>query len=253
MVEFEFKNEYNINDLIHIVELLRSKDGCPWDKEQTHLSIRMDFIEEVYETVEAIDFDSVPMLREELGDVLLQVIFHTQIEREKENFDFDDVVDEISKKLIVRHPHVFGDVNVSSTDDVLKNWDSIKKKTKGQENYTETLKSVPKVFPSLLRAEKLVKRAKRAGYDFYSKKGLIEQINLSLNSLSEKDNISSSQIGEILFKVTYLSKQLGINAEEALKEYNDSFIKHFEKTEQDAISNGQATTDLEKSDWEKYL
>jgi len=166
MVEFLQKNHYNIEDLIEIVRLLRSDGGCPWDIEQTHESIKSDFIEEVCEAIEAIDLKDTALLREELGDVLLQVVFHCRIEEEADSFKFDDVCDGICKKLIVRHPHVFGDTIVSSTDDVLKNWDSIKMETKGQETYTDTLNSVAKSLPALMRAQKVGKRAMRAGMDF---------------------------------------------------------------------------------------
>ena len=166
MVNFQQKDFYSIDDLQEIVKLLRSENGCPWDKEQTHKSIKSDFIEEVCEAIEAIDLEDSDLLREELGDVLLQVVFHCQIERENGNFKFEDVCNEVCKKLIVRHPHVFGDVLVNNTDDVLKNWDSIKKETKGQESYTDTLKSVAKSLPALMRAQKVGKRAMRAGMDF---------------------------------------------------------------------------------------
>ena len=165
MVEYQQKDNYSINDLLDIVRLLRSEGGCPWDMEQTHESIKNDFLEEVYETIEAIDCKNSAMLREELGDVLLQVVFHTRIEEEKSSFNFNDVCDEICKKLIVRHPHVFGEVSADSTDEVLKNWDSIKMQTKGQETYTDTLTSIAKPLPALMRAQKVGKRAMRAGMD----------------------------------------------------------------------------------------
>ena len=165
-VNFEFKENYTFDDLVEIVKLLRSPGGCPWDMEQNHKSIREDFLEETYEVLEAIDTDNKVLLEEELGDVLLQVVFHCRIETENGNFVFDDVCDEVCKKLIVRHPHVFGDVIVADTSDVLKNWDSIKKETKGQESYTDTLKSVAKSLPALMRAQKVGKRAMRAGMDF---------------------------------------------------------------------------------------
>ena len=153
---------YGITELLQIMQVLRSENGCPWDKEQTHMSIRQDLLEECYEAVEAIDMNSVPMLREELGDVLLQVVFHTVLAEEENAFRFEDVCDEICKKLIVRHPHVFGDVKVNDTADVLKNWDAIKKETKGQERYTDTLESVARSLPALARAQKVGKRAARA-------------------------------------------------------------------------------------------
>ena len=132
MVDFTRKDKYNIEDLLHIMELLRGPGGCPWDAEQTHESIRKDFIEETYEVIEAINKNDKELLKEELGDVLLQVAFHTQIEKEENGFEFSDVCDGICKKLIERHPLVFGDINVSSTDEVLTNWDNIKRKSKGQ-------------------------------------------------------------------------------------------------------------------------
>ena len=160
------KESFDINDLADIVVILRSENGCPWDKVQTHKSIKKDFLEEVYEVMEAIDCDSPEMMREELGDVLLQVVFHTVIETENNNFRLDDVITDICKKLIIRHPHVFGSVEADNVETVLKNWDTIKKETKGQETYSDTLKSVPKNFPALMRAQKLSKRAARAGIEY---------------------------------------------------------------------------------------
>ena len=160
------KDSFDINDLADIVVILRSGNGCPWDKVQTHKSIKKDFLEEVYEVMEAIDCDSPEMMREELGDVLLQVVFHTVIETENNNFRLDDVITDICKKLIIRHPHVFGSVEADNVETVLKNWDTIKKETKGQETYSDTLKSVPKNFPALMRAQKLSKRAARAGIEY---------------------------------------------------------------------------------------
>ena len=151
MVEYQQKEFYRIGDLVDIVRLLRGEGGCPWDREQTHKSIKSDLIEETCEVIEAIDLEDKALLREELGDVLLQVVFHCRIEEETESFNFDDVCDEICKKLIIRHPHVFGDVTANTTDQVLKNWDAIKMETKGQEKYTDTLTSVAKSLPALMR------------------------------------------------------------------------------------------------------
>ena len=132
MENFEFKDKYSIDDLLRIMEILRSPGGCPWDAEQTHESIKTSFIEETYEVIEAINKKDKDLLQEELGDVLLQVVFHAQMEKEAESFDFSDVTDGVCKKLIERHPHVFGEVKVSGTEEVLSNWDDIKRKSKGQ-------------------------------------------------------------------------------------------------------------------------
>ena len=129
-MNFPQKEKYTAEDLVSIVEILRAPGGCPWDREQTHASIRKNLLEETYEAVEAIDAQDTELLKEELGDVLLQVVFHAQLEREQGSFDFDDVCDGVVRKMIVRHPHVFGDVAVNGTRDVLRNWDAIKKATK---------------------------------------------------------------------------------------------------------------------------
>lgn len=158
-VSYERKDKYDINDLLQIMEILRSEQGCPWDREQTHASMRKDMIEEAYEVCEAIDLDDRDLLKEELGDVLLQVVHHARIEEEQGTFNFQDVCDGICKKLILRHPHVFADTQVSSTGEVLQNWEQIKEESKGQTTKTETLVSVPKTFPALMRAQKVQKRA----------------------------------------------------------------------------------------------
>ena len=141
-VQFERKQKYDVGDLITIMSLLRGEGGCPWDREQDHYSIRKNFIEETYEVCEAIDNDDPVLLQEELGDVLLQVAFHARMEEEAGRFDFSDVCDGICKKLIVRHPHVFGETKVADSGEVLVNWDRIKERTKGQKTATETLRSV---------------------------------------------------------------------------------------------------------------
>lgn len=237
MVDFQQKNNYSIDDLITIVKLLRSDGGCPWDKEQTHRSIRNDFLEETCEAIEAIDLGDSELLREELGDVLLQVVFHCRIEEENSSFSFDDVCDEICKKLIIRHPHVFGSVNADNTEQVLKNWDAIKMKTKGQETYTDTLKSVAATLPALMRAQKVGKRAMRAGMDFSCAEDAIACINAEKNELDKavadgcKANIEE-EIGDLLFSCVNAARHLGVDAELALKASTDKFIRRFSVTEE---------------------
>lgn len=257
MVDFNFKDRYNIDDLIEIVRLLRSENGCPWDKEQTHKSIRMDILEEVYEVIEAIDFNSKEMLREELGDVLLQVVFHSQIETEKNSFNFSDVTNDICNKLIVRHPHVFGEVSVESSEDVLKNWDSIKKETKGQKTFTDTLKSVPRVFPSLLRAGKLGKRASRANLDFKDADSAFQSLKDEVEELSEaiksdSTELISEELGDVLFSTVNVARKLNLNAEELLTRANEKFISRFEKVEQMAVDNNENMQNLSLEKLDKY-
>lgn len=255
------KENYDINDLEDVIHILRSENGCPWDKVQTHKSIKMDFLEEVYEVLEAIDADSSEMLREELGDVLLQVMFHSVIEIENGNFTFDDVVGDVCKKLIVRHPHVFGSVNADNVDEVLKNWDAIKKETKGQETYTDTLKSVPKNFPALMRAQKLAKRSSRAKETFNgsdSRYNAWESINREVNDLHETIDCGSADeqaaaLGNLMFVCCNMARTLGIEAEEILSDANERFIQRFEDAEKISIENGKNMSELNDYDelWRK--
>ena len=237
MVEYQQKEHYSINDLLDIVRLLRGEGGCPWDREQTHKSIKSDFIEETCEAIEAIDLEDADLLREELGDVLLQVVFHCRIEEETGSFTFDDVCDEICKKLIIRHPHVFGDVTANTTDQVLKNWDAIKMETKGQERYTDTLTSVAKSLSALMRAQKVGKRAMRAGMDFRCAEDAIACIGNEKAELDaavingDKANIEE-EIGDLLFSCVNAARHLGVDAELALKSATEKFIKRFSVTEE---------------------
>lgn len=233
------KDKYDVYDMVDIVKILRSENGCPWDKVQTHSTIKKDMIEEAYEVAEAIDMQSPEMMREELGDVMLQVVFHSVIEEEKGNFVLDDVADELCKKLIVRHPHVFGDVQADTVDKVLTNWDAIKKETKGQQTFTDTLESVPKNFPALMRAQKLTKRASRAGVDF--QKGddgfegdIYELIKTAIEDIkiSEREGRKpAGEIGDLLMLTAALARRLDVDAEEALADTCNEFTARFRQLE----------------------
>lgn len=243
MIDFKQKENYDIYDLIKIMELLRSENGCPWDREQNHESIRSNVIEEAYEVADAIDSGSKEMLVEELGDLLLQVVFHARMDEEAGGFNFDDVCDGICKKLVYRHPHVFGDIDADTSDQVLKNWDALKKKEKKQESFTDTLNSVPKAFPALMRSQKVQKRAARAGFDFDNKSDVYDKVAEEMVELSDADTLNDSkkvfeEYGDLLFSVVNLARFLNIDAEEALAASTDKFISRFEKVEQLAIERG---------------
>lgn len=257
MVEFEQKPQYDIADLQEIVRLLRSPGGCPWDKEQTHTSIRNDFLEEAYEAVEAIDLLDMPLMREELGDVLLQVVFHCCLAQEENQFDFAAVCDEICKKLIIRHPHVFGDVTAEDTATVLKNWDAIKKETKGQETYADTLRSVAKSLPALTRAQKVGKRAARAGMDFNDAASAFDCVRAERAELQEAITEGSrermeEELGDLLFSCVNTARHLGIDAEEALTRATNKFIEHFAGTEQLVTEDGKNMPDLPIEELDVY-
>ncbi len=179
MVDFHYANSYKMEDLLRIMELLRAPDGCPWDREQTHQSIRRNMLEEAYEVAEAIDQQDPAHLKEELGDVLLQVVFHARMAEEDGQFTFDDVVDGICKKLVFRHPHVFGGVDAQDSDKALSTWEEQKKAEKGQKTAGDTLDAVARSLPALMRAEKLQDKARKAGFDW-------NEVGPALDKLSEE-------------------------------------------------------------------
>lgn len=242
---FEIKDRYNVSDLLEIMELLRSENGCPWDKVQTHESIRTDLIEEAYEVCEGIDCNSPEMLREELGDLLLQIAFHSQIEKEQGNFTFDDVCNDICQKLVYRHPHVFGEVKAENSDEVLKNWDALKKESKHQETFADTLESVPKTFPALLRGEKVCKRAARAGLPIDNAEEWAGRIHKGLEKFKDGGlntvNTHNQQIyGDMLFDFCNLGRILGVDAEKALTYSTNRFIMQFRALEQAVRLSGKS-------------
>ena len=237
--DFIFKEKYNVYDLVDILRCLRSEGGCPWDIEQTHESIKKNLIEETYETIEAINKNDPDMLREELGDVLMQVIFHTQIENEKGVFNIDDVADENCKKLIERHPHVFGEIKADTVDDVLTNWDAIKRKTKGQKTTSDAMDSVPRELPALMRADKIQSKASKAGFDWKEIDGAFEKLSEETNELkqaidSKNQSDISDELGDVLFSVVNISRFIDVDSEQALTDATDKFIKRFKFVEKTA-------------------
>lgn len=245
MVEFSFKERYDIADLLEIVRLLRAPGGCPWDREQDHRSIRKNLIEETYEVAEAIDMHSVPMLREELGDLLLQIVMHTQMETEEGNFTFSDVCNEICQKLIVRHPHVFGDVRVGSSGEVLKNWEAIKQKTKGQTTALQTLQSVPKTLPALMRAGKVQHRAAKVGFGYPDTAAAFRDLQSEVRELSAElqagnGQAAAQEAGDVLFAAVNVLRQLGQDPEELLGETTERFVRRVGESERLAAEKGWA-------------
>ena len=205
------KESFDIEDLRLIVKILRAPGGCPWDAEQTHKSIIPGMIEECYEVVEAIEAESPEMLTEELGDVLLQIVFHAQIEEEKEVFNFNDAVTDVCKKMIVRHPHVFGDVIAKDSATVLNNWDKIKADTKAQKNLGEKLDSIAKPLPALIRAQKVMHK---------TAKEMPIPAPTPCDTLTEDE----ARIGKMLIDAIAECEKLDIQAETVLRHYTDAII-----------------------------
>lgn len=227
----KLKNEeaHDFKSLCELTAVLRGEGGCPWDREQTHESIRNDLIEETYEVIEAIDNADPVLLREELGDVMFQVLFHSRIEEEKENFTIDDVINDICKKMILRHPHVFGDVTVDGAGEVLENWDKIKKVEKNRKTVSESMESVPKQLPALMRAQKIAKKAKKNGFNFGSKSEQAELMKELAESLNGAEGEFRQEIiDEIIFTAAIMSE---MDAERGLSELTDRFIDNYKETE----------------------
>ena len=242
-MEFKQKDTYTIEDLLSIMTLLRSPGGCPWDREQTHQSIRKNFLEETYEVLEAIDTKDDALLKEELGDVLLQVVFHARMAEEREAFSFDDVANDICQKLIVRHPHIFGEVKADTAEQVLSNWDDIKLKTKGMEGQSQSMQSVPDILPALMRSEKVQKKAAKVGYDWNSVYGVLDKLDEEIQELKqaiEEENTEGchQELGDVLFTAVNVSRFLEVDAEEALTRSTNTFIKRFTVAEQLAKEQG---------------
>lgn len=259
-VDFEIKDNYDINDFLRLVTVLRSPGGCPWDRKQTHESIKKNFIEETYEAVEAINKADAEGLKEELGDVLLQVAMHSEMESEKGSFDFNDVVNDICKKLVVRHPHVFGDAAAQSSDEALQNWDQVKLKTKGMKKQGEAMIKVPREFPALMRAQKVQEKAAKAGFDWDDINGAVDKLHEEIDELETalaagvgKD--IEEEFGDVLFSCVNVSRFIGADSEEALTASTDKFIKRYLLVEKLAADEGldMKTVSIEELDklWNK--
>ncbi len=255
-VDFKFKETYDIGDLLRIMEILRSGEGCPWDRQQTHASIRQNFIEETYEVAEAIDNADTEALCEELGDVLMQIVFHCQIEKEKGSFGFSEICDGLCKKLIVRHPHVFGDKAAFSAEYAFRRWDEIKAETKGQKTGTDTLAAVPKTLPALMRSAKLQKRAAKASGLSHDPDHALRDLDGGVARLKEaaaEDNSSRKQeeLGDVLFAAVEVAEALGVEPEECLSGSCERFTQRFSFAEEKAAGEGKSLRDLLPAELEK--
>ena len=242
MVNWTDKPSYNCQDLREIVRILRHPGGCAWDQEQTHVSIRRNFLEEAYEVAEAIDEGDPEHLREELGDVLLQVVFHSSIEEDAGRYDLDAVADGVCRKLIYRHPHVFGDVTVHSTGEILSNWEELKKKEKGQATQADAVDAVARSLPALWRAEKMKKKAAKAGFDWRDVSGALDKLSEELDELKaaalsgEGDPVE--ELGDLLFAAVCVGRFLDADPENALHAACNKFSARFRKTEALAAQRG---------------
>jgi len=243
------KDKYSFSDLLEIIKILRGENGCPWDREQTHESIKKYLIEETYEVLEVIDLGDKKRVCDELGDLLLQIVFHAQIAQEEGDFTIDDVVTGICRKMISRHTHVFGDEKAENSDEVLTNWEKIKKKEKGIRSQTDVLKDVPSNLPALMRSYKVQQKAAQVGFDWDNVEDAIKKVDEEIVELKEvyKDKDVeriTDEVGDVLFSIVNVTRFLKVQPELALTSSINKFIKRFEYIEQESKKANKKIEDM---------
>ena len=244
---FDERTRYGYYDLVSVMQRLRAPGGCPWDREQTHESLKGDLIEECYELNDAIDEQDDAHIVEELGDVLMDVVFHSVIADEQGRFNENDVADGIVKKMVYRHPHVFGTEKAESSADVLKRWDELKQKEKNQKTQTEVLCAVPKRFPALMRSSKVQKRARKVGFDWNDANEALPKVTEEIEELKEAmqgNGSVSEEAGDLLFAIVNVVRLLGLDSEQVLHDATDKFIERFGRMEELAKADGNNLADL---------
>lgn len=247
MINFVRKPQYGYEDLLEIIRLLRSEDGCPWDKAQTHQSIRRGLLEEAYEAAEAIDNDDPVLLKEELGDVLMQVVFHADIESEAGRFTIDDVCDGVVKKLLFRHPHVFGSECEDSPESVPVSWDKLKRQEKGQKTVADSMDSVARSLPGLWRAEKLQSKAASAGFEWPDVQGALDKLEEEVGELRravEEGGDVPEELGDVLFAAVKVGRFCACDPEDAVNGTCEKFIRRFRAVENGAAAQGREVSQL---------
>ena len=247
MINFVRKPQYGYEDLLEIIRLLRSEDGCPWDKAQTHQSIRRGLLEEAYEAAEAIDNDDPMLLKEELGDVLMQVVFHADIESDAGRFTIDDVCDGVVKKLLFRHPHVFGSECEDSPESVPVSWDKLKRQEKGQKTVADSMDSVARSLPGLWRAEKLQSKAASAGFEWPAVQGALDKLEEEVGELRravEEGGDVPEELGDVLFAAVKVGRFCACDPEDAVNGTCEKFIRRFRAVENGAAAQGREVSQL---------
>lgn len=254
--DFKLKENYSWQELLDIFYFLRSDQGCPWDQKQTHQSIRSNMIEEAYEAVEAIDEQDPAKLKDELGDVLLQVIFHAQISAEDQEFEMQDVINNLARKLIRRHTHIFAEDSAKTEQDALDTWQKNKIKEKGQKTIADSLEDVPKSFPALSKAYKVQKKAAKVGFDWDNAEDTIAKIFEELNEVKQAKQTSALNLeleaGDLLFAVVNYLRHLKVDPEIALNRATEKFQKRFRILEQMIKQESLEIENLDLAELDKY-
>ena len=247
----------SLSKLIKITDTLMGEDGCPWDKVQTRESLKPYLVEETYEVLDALDANDPEKIKDELGDLLYQILFHSKISSLKGEFDFRDVIDNLSEKMVRRHPHVFKEGELNTPDQVVKQWEEIKRNEKNQANQKSILDNIPKNLPSLLRAQKLQKKAAKEGFDWDRISDVFDKLDEEIAEFKEavlkkKSADIQNEIGDIIFVITNIAKFYKIDAEEALRSTNNKFIKRFQYIEQKIEEKGKTLKDSPLEEMERY-
>ena len=247
----------SLSKLIKITETLMGDDGCPWDKVQTRESLKPYLVEETYEVLEALDTNDPEKIKDELGDLLYQILFHSKISSLKGEFNFRDVIDNLSEKMVRRHPHVFKGGKLNTPDQVIGQWEEIKKKENNKANQKSILDSIPINLPSLIKAQKLQKKAAKEGFDWDQVNDVLDKLDEEISEFKEavlkKKSIDiQNEIGDILFVITNIAKFHKIDAEEALRSTNNKFIKRFQYIEQKLEGKGKTLKDSSLEEMERY-
>jgi tetrapyrrole methylase family protein / MazG family protein len=235
--------------LVELMATLRGPEGCPWDRKQTSESLKPFLVEECYEVVDALEDGSPEKIREELGDLLFQIVFHARIAEEQGQFTMDDVITGIHEKMVRRHPHVFGDERLSTDKEVLANWEEIKKKEKGNQDRKSVLEGVPKELPSLLRAHRLQERAARVGFDWAHLNEVLPKLDEEITEFKESLKAEDAgkieeELGDLFFTLVNVSRFLGVNPDEALRKTISKFIHRFRAIEEHAANSGRSLNDM---------
>ena len=239
MVQFPEKPVYDMDDLVRMLRILRAPGGCPWDMAQTHASNRRNFLEEAYEAAEAFDRDDPALMCEELGDMLMQVLFNIHMEEDAGRFTTDDVTDHVVRKLLYRHPHVFSNVRADTPDEVLVHWEKLKRAEKGQSTTADALDAVARSLPALWRADKLQSKAEKAGFRFRDADGSLQKLEEEVRELREAVETGgdvSQELGDVLFAAVNAGRHRGVDPENALNAACEKFIRRFRKVEASAAA-----------------
>ncbi len=249
--------ESTFKRLVEIVDVLMSENGCPWDRVQTRETLKPYLVEETYEVLEALDEDHPEKIKEELGDLLYQIMFHAKIGEQKNEFNVGDVIDSISEKMVRRHPHVFADSAVDTPDGVVEQWEEIKKTEKNNQGQKSILDNIPKGLPGLQRAQQLQKKAAKQGFDWDKIEDVFAKLDEEIAEFKEAflngdDQHLQSELGDILFVLVNLSRFKKLNAEEALRQTNNKFIQRFQHIEKEVAKRGKELKDATLEEMEQY-